>query len=338
MPNTDLVLVSNPSQLEVLELLCSLGVEWSNVIAAIDSTDQYESAVELLVASGAIETRMRWSLANSETQERHEFVFRFTGFIDGDLDDFLARSLPLPTDWFIFTPNGAFPRVDCIIMQIDKEAVRLTRQGVKLKDKLQSSSDATEVIDWLRVNRHPATIGGLKENRTSNRSVLMGGSIAVAQAAATVGDITVAPVIHTNVTVAPDPSYATMAESIVELIKRTSPPAGNPASTGNPQEAVEVLYGWDEILDVLKRPNSDQERISRLNKETGGPIKIRKGAKPEVIKPNLIIWWNLQHEKADANQAVADAREASINGLSQVPYRTSEVVPEISGSVKKRAN
>lgn len=107
--------------------------------------------------------------------------------------------------------------------------------------------------------------------------------------------------------------------------------------------AVEMLFGWQEILDVLGRDNErrDRDRIRDLNETTSGPIAFPKlkGGQPQVPKAALVEWWNLQmqaHDDAAEDRRRNDA-EIAANISAEHDYgRSGTVLPEISGSKRSR--
>lgn len=110
-----------------------------------------------------------------------------------------------------------------------------------------------------------------------------------------------------------------------------------PALAAEPKPA-EYLWSWREILSALELPNEDADRgkVSRANKEFGGPIVIpKRGAQPKVEKGKLLEWWN-GLEKSFARIAAHERdREATVS--DQHDYgKSGTVVPDIAGSVKKR--
>jgi hypothetical protein len=100
----------------------------------------------------------------------------------------------------------------------------------------------------------------------------------------------------------------------------------------------ERLCSWREILTALKRKNNSQSlsTVKRLNKSMGGPIKTGgRGAQPQVDKAKLLAWWcdldRLHEEQQQRRQDSAATVENRHN------YgRNGEVVPDISGGVKRR--
>jgi hypothetical protein len=108
-----------------------------------------------------------------------------------------------------------------------------------------------------------------------------------------------------------------------------------------PQEPIspkELLASWLEILIALGLRNNpeDKQKVARLNEVYNGPIKKPgQGKQPFADKVKLLDWWNgleklveSQADRArDARMTVQDTHAYGLDG---------EVVPEISGQVKKR--
>jgi hypothetical protein len=114
-------------------------------------------------------------------------------------------------------------------------------------------------------------------------------------------------------------------------------------STHSPDaDAVEMLFGWQEILDIVIRPSerAERDRIKRLNESTNGPIQFpKRGGQPNVVKFELVAWWNaqMQTHHDSAEEAARKAKELSLNMDSTHNYgRDGTVITEIAGSEKKR--
>ncbi|MEM6778220.1 MAG: hypothetical protein AAF670_11240 [Planctomycetota bacterium] len=100
----------------------------------------------------------------------------------------------------------------------------------------------------------------------------------------------------------------------------------------------EYLDGWREILTAIGKTNnsSNKESVRRLNDNYEGPIpNLGQGKKPFVEKRELIDWWNKLEEMAEAKSKSALDKDATVEA-SHAYGREDEVVPEISGRVKKR--
>lgn len=119
------------------------------------------------------------------------------------------------------------------------------------------------------------------------------------------------------------------------------PLAGDCRDVEQPQEPIspkELLANWREIVIALGMRNNDEDKrkVERLNKTYNGPImKPGQGKQPIVDKVKLLEWWN-NLEKLVESQ-MEQARDARLTVQDTHPYgREGEVVPEISGQVKKR--
>lgn len=119
------------------------------------------------------------------------------------------------------------------------------------------------------------------------------------------------------------------------------PLAGNCRDVEQPQEPIspkELLANWREIVIALGMRNNeeDKRKVERLNETYNGPImKPGQGKQPIVDKVKLLEWWN-NLEKLVESQ-MEQARDARLTVQDTHPYgREGEVVPEISGQVKKR--
>ena len=98
------------------------------------------------------------------------------------------------------------------------------------------------------------------------------------------------------------------------------------------------LFSWREILLSLGLPNTEENRgrIRRLNKNCDGPIVLpRRGGQPFVATNKLMQWWNSLESRVDELSQRTRDRIATVE--STYDYgRTGKVIPEISGSVKRR--
>lgn len=101
------------------------------------------------------------------------------------------------------------------------------------------------------------------------------------------------------------------------------------------EQAVERLFGWPEILDAIKRPDSDVERVRRLNRETSGPIQTRQGGDPRVNKKELIAWWNRLEQAYDETCRKAEDTAATVANQHQFG-KEGTVVSDINGGVRQR--
>jgi len=108
-----------------------------------------------------------------------------------------------------------------------------------------------------------------------------------------------------------------------------------PEETTRPKK---YLFNWLEILDALGMTNDEERRgqVRRLNDSHAGPIAFPgKGAQPKVDRDRLIAWWNglerrfeeLEARQIDRRETVSESHNYGSDGT---------VIPEISGSIKKR--
>jgi hypothetical protein len=127
----------------------------------------------------------------------------------------------------------------------------------------------------------------------------------------------------------------------------TAPPASEQQTEGeklDTQPAKQLLHGWRAIEEALglsqiyPNMNYDERRrkLAYLNRRFGGPIKAGgKGSQPVVNRSKLIEWWNSLEEHVERLEERIRDKKATMQ--SRHPYgRTSHVVPEIGGSVKRR--
>jgi hypothetical protein len=112
----------------------------------------------------------------------------------------------------------------------------------------------------------------------------------------------------------------------------TAPPAVVPA--GSP--AV-YLLSWREILGVvdLKNNEENRRRVRELTERYQGPIILpARGGQPKVNKAKLLEWWNGLEIRWKTG---GEGRNAEATTQDQYAYgKSGEVVPEISGHVKKK--
>jgi hypothetical protein len=127
-----------------------------------------------------------------------------------------------------------------------------------------------------------------------------------------------------------DPPKTEEPQSYVTLDE--PPPTGTPPKTETP---CTLLTNWREITDALGLRHDEQDKAKSLNERYDGPIpKPKRGSQPVVDRDVLIAWWNglAVQERELANQR----RGAELSGESYAHGKSGEVVPEISGEVKRR--
>jgi hypothetical protein len=134
-----------------------------------------------------------------------------------------------------------------------------------------------------------------------------------------------------------DREWAAVTRQRKAGVSISSEPKQSPNLSKEEIEPKDYLFGWDSILSALGRKDSTEERgrVDRLNDTHNGPIIApRQGGKVTAERAALIQWWNsledrlreIQQRKLDSDATVA----------SKFQYgRKGEVVPEISGEVKR---
>lgn len=138
------------------------------------------------------------------------------------------------------------------------------------------------------------------------------------------------------------------AQQVAELNKATAPkgkrsttkpdgtePPGQPLA---PQsvKAKRYLIGWNEILDKLGLDDARQEYLRTLNDKHAGPIIITQGAQPKAEEGELVTWWNGLVEIWKAKAEQERDRKATVEDIHGYGREDKSVVPNISGSVKRR--
>jgi hypothetical protein len=101
--------------------------------------------------------------------------------------------------------------------------------------------------------------------------------------------------------------------------------------------ARELLIGWTEICQTLRRPDPEKEsthkQIKSLNEKYGGPTCIgKKGKSPKVEKLRLIDWWNRLSEnfRTEQEESVSEYPD-----LSTSPYgKTGTTAHDIQGEIR----
>lgn len=114
---------------------------------------------------------------------------------------------------------------------------------------------------------------------------------------------------------------------------------GGPRKAPQEVEPNSYLTSWRDILDGLRQDNNAEMRrkVTRLNKQYDGPIVIPsgQGGQPKVERSKLINWWNgLEHRFQETEQRQRN-RKATVSAVHNYG-RNGQVVPDISGAVKKR--
>lgn len=135
-----------------------------------------------------------------------------------------------------------------------------------------------------------------------------------------------------------------LAEAVEQRLRQL--PGGKPSDvagknvTQPPQPLLlkEYLTSWQEILIALemRNNNSNKQKVERLNETYSGPIiKPGQGKQPFADNVKLLEWWNgLEKLVESQTDRARDAKETVIE--THAFGREGEVVPEISGQVKKR--
>jgi hypothetical protein len=106
--------------------------------------------------------------------------------------------------------------------------------------------------------------------------------------------------------------------------------------TEPPAPPAKLLASWGEILEALGLKKKDRNKVARLNRTRGGPIKPgKKGQQPIVDHAELLEWWNRltieyevgENRRRDAKPTAAASHEHGRDGV---------VLPDIGGSERKR--
>jgi len=98
------------------------------------------------------------------------------------------------------------------------------------------------------------------------------------------------------------------------------------------------LATWRDILIALEMQNNDEDRqkVDRLNETYNGPIiKPGQGKQPFADNVKLLEWWNGLEEMVESQASRDRDTKETVKG-THAYGREGEVVPEISGSVKRR--
>jgi hypothetical protein len=116
-----------------------------------------------------------------------------------------------------------------------------------------------------------------------------------------------------------------------------APPGTNPAnSTTEAPSPATLLTSWGEILGALGLKKQDREKVSRLNKTRGGPIKPgKRGQQPIVDRLQLLEWWN----RLTIEYEVGENRNRDTGPTTAASYehgRDGVAIPDIGGGERKR--
>lgn len=122
--------------------------------------------------------------------------------------------------------------------------------------------------------------------------------------------------------------------------QQTDPMGGGDDAKPPPQPPTQKkhLATWREILIALEMKSNDENRqkVDRLNETYNGPIiKPGQGKQPFADKDKLLEWWNGLEEMVQSQANRARDTKETVKG-THAYGRKGEVVPEISGSVKRR--
>lgn len=86
----------------------------------------------------------------------------------------------------------------------------------------------------------------------------------------------------------------------------------------------------------MRNNDEDRQKVDRLNEKYNGPIiKQGQGTQPFADKGKLLEWWNGLEKMVQSKANRARDTKETVKG-THAYGREGEVVPEISGSVKRR--
>jgi len=102
--------------------------------------------------------------------------------------------------------------------------------------------------------------------------------------------------------------------------------------------ARKFLRGYKEILAALGVPQGKNGAIAvrNLSQRTNGPINIgRPGQRPTADQERLMRWWCEVNERQRQRDEVAEGRRRSLEATYKYGRGSVDVVPEVSGYVRK---
>jgi hypothetical protein len=130
------------------------------------------------------------------------------------------------------------------------------------------------------------------------------------------------------------------ADSANAPVAKTEKGEGNGGATAAAPVALltpaKLLASWGEILGALGLKKHDREKVARLNRTRGGPIKPgQKGQQPIVDCVKLLEWWN----RLTIEYEVGENRKRDAKPTTAASYkhgRDGVAIPDIGGSERKR--
>ncbi len=129
-----------------------------------------------------------------------------------------------------------------------------------------------------------------------------------------------------------------LAREATLVARAREAPTPQPAHREDPSGASPPVYltSWREILHDLGLKSGDKDKVRKLNEEHGGPIILpEKGGQPRVEKGKLLTWWVGIEKLWDEQRQRQLDRDSTLEAAHDYG-RDATVLPDISGSVKKR--
>lgn len=130
-----------------------------------------------------------------------------------------------------------------------------------------------------------------------------------------------------------------------QIAKRETATVASSADDSAPERPAKIIEGYMSIFQSLEIQHRDQTEykiacraLKRKSKADKGPIVFRDKKRPIVHESALVAWWNSQTERLAEIEKERRDRKTALDEGYLYGRGSTEVKPQISGYVRKRAN
>lgn len=130
-----------------------------------------------------------------------------------------------------------------------------------------------------------------------------------------------------------------------QIAKRETATAALPTGDSGVERPAKIIEGYKNIFQALRIKHRDlddsktaRRALKRKSEANNGPIVFRDKKPPIVEESALLAWWNSQVEHQAETEKVRRDRKTALDEGYLYGRGSTEVKPQISGYVRKRAN